>query len=227
MFGQQHDEIPKSEHHATTSIDSNQLIYVIDDDTNVRKSLHFVLSTFEVTSWPFACAIDFLDHLPSLQPAPILVDMRMANIDGIKLMEILLERGINWPVIVMTAHADIPTAVQAVKLGALEFLEKPFDLELLRDSVQLALAQLPTLNQVENIRCNARRLFESLSRREIEVMSVLTEGVSNKAAAFRLSLSVRTVEMHRANAFGKLKVKNIAEVVRLAHAGGINLASHK
>lgn len=204
---------------------THQSIYVVDDDTQNRQFLHFVFSTFEITSWSFSSAIDFLDNLPYLEPAPILMDAHLPNIGGVKMMKMLLEQGVNWPIIVMTTHADIRTVVHTMKLGATDFLEKPFDLNLLNESVQLAFAKLPSLKHVEDIRCESRRLFETLTRRESEVIFARLDGMSNKAIAFHLSLSVRTIEMFRANAFLKLKVRNLAEVVRLAHDAGVNLAS--
>ena len=131
-------------------------------------------------------------------------------------MNILRDRGIEWPVIAMTAHGNIPVAVQALKLGAIEFLEKPFEFEALETCLQYAFAQLAAVKKTVAVRNNARRRFETLSPRESEVASALMQGMSNKTAAHLLSLSVRTIEMHRANALTKLEVKSIAEVVRLA-----------
>jgi two-component system, LuxR family, response regulator FixJ len=201
-------------------------VYVIDDDIEVRRSLHFLLSTIGFVSWPFACASDFLDNLPSLQPAPILLDIRMPDIDGIQLMRILSDRGINWPTIVITAHAGIPTAVQATKLGAIDYFEKPFDFLELKCSVRSAIEQLATIRRANETKENARRLLSALSPREMEVLVLLVEGLSNKAAAYRLSLSVRTVEMHRANALHKLGIQRVAEAVLLLHEGRITLAPH-
>ena len=192
------------------------LIYVIDDDAHFRRSLHFMLPTVGFNSWPFACAADFLESLPSLKPAPILLDVRMDDIDGVALMRILSGRGIKWPVIIMTGHGNIATAVETIKLGAIEFLEKPFELRLLETSLHSALAQLTSIRVAEEIRRNSQTLFDSLSQREMDVILLLMKGSPNKTAAHELSLSVRTVEMHRSNALRKLKVKSIAEAVRLA-----------
>lgn len=201
------------------------LVYVIDDESEVRRSLHFLLSTADLVSWPFASAADFLDNLDTLEPAPILLDIRMPKIDGVQLMNMLRERGIDWPVIAMTAHGDIPIAVQVIKLGAIEFLEKPFRFEALEACLQNAFSQLAVGNETVAARNAARGLFALLSPRETEVMDVLMQGISNKVAANQLSLSVRTIEMHRANALAKLNVKSIAEVVRLANAAELAFAS--
>lgn len=200
-------------------------VYVIDDDLQLRRSLDFLLSTAGFVSWPFASASDFLESLPSLQPAPILVDVRMEPINGIELMGILSDRGIRWPVIVMTGHGEIPIAVQAIKLGAMEFLEKPFVFEDLERSLRRAIADLPTIAIAEQKRSKSQRLFGSLSPRELEVMMVLMNGMSNKMVAYNLSLSVRTIEMHRANALAKLESRSIAEAIHVAKEAGITLGA--
>lgn len=202
-------------------------VYVIDDESEVRRSLNVLLSTIGIDSWPFASASDFLDNLDNLKPAPILLDVRMPDFDGIQLMTILCERGVEWPVIVMTAHGEIAIAVQAIKLGAVEFLEKPFEFEILEISLQKAFSQVSAFNEANAVRDNATRLFALLSSREIEVVNVLMQGIANKVAAHLLSLSVRTIEMHRANALAKLRVKSMAEVVRLANLADLSLHSTK
>lgn len=205
---------------------SNQ-IYVIDDDVVVRRSLHFVLETAGYLSWPFASAMDFLENLPDLAPAPILLDVRMPNIDGIQLMTMLSDRGIDWPIIIMTAHGDIPVAVQTIKMGAIEFLEKPFELNALELALHAAINNLSSLTQAAKIRQDTHHLFDLLTPREVEVIMALMEGLSNKATAYQLSLSVRTVEMHRANALIKLKVRSIAEAISLAGKAGVTLTARK
>jgi len=209
----------------THYVAGNTQVYVIDDDSEIRRSMHLLLSTCGITSWPFASASDFLDNLASLKPAPILLDVRMPAIDGIQLMNMLLERNIGWPIIVMTAHGEIPLAVQAMKLGAIEFLEKPFGFEALEMSLQSAFAKISAINEANAVRDNARRLFELLSARETDVVKLLMQGLPNKVAAHLLSLSVRTIEMHRANALAKLNVKSLAEVVRLAGDAGLDIFS--
>lgn len=191
-------------------------VYVIDDESEVRRSLHFLLSTAELVSWPFAAAEDFLENLEALVPAPILLDIRMPEVDGIQLMTELRRRGIDWPVIIITAHGDIRVAVKAIKLGAIEFLEKPFEFEELEACLKSAFENIADAKNAVSVRKAALARFDLLSPRETEVIDVLLQGIPNKTAAHLLSLSVRTVEMHRANALAKLQVKSIAEVVRLA-----------
>ena len=200
-------------------------VYIIDDESDVRRSLHFLLSTIGLVSWPFACAQDFLDSFGGLEPAPVLLDIRMPAMDGLELMTVMRERGVNWPTIVMSAHGDIKVAVKAIKLGAIEFLEKPFEFEALDLSLQVAFAQLAHVNDRFAAGNAARAAFASLSPREADVINVLMRGMPNKTAAHVLDLSVRTVEMHRANALAKLQVKSIAEVIRLASAIGSDTAT--
>lgn len=204
-------------------LQNRRAIYVIDDDADIRKSLHFRLSASHINAWPFSTAADFLEHLPFLKPAPILLDIRMANIDGLQLLAILKERAVSWPVVVLTAHGGVGVAVRAMKLGAIEFLEKPFAPEDLDHAVEQAFAILEQSERLHATRSQARDRFELLTGREALTMAILMEGVPNKEAAHRLCLSVRTVEMHRINALSKLKVKSMAEVVQLAILAGLSL----
>lgn len=202
-----------------------QTVYVIDDDVAVRRSLQFLLSTAGFTSWPFSCAFDFLDNLPNLRPAPILLDINMPEIDGMDLLSELTNREIKWPVIAMTGNAGIPVAVQAIKNGAVDLLEKPLDFDLLEAALGDAVERLSNAKDSEETRRNARLLIERLSSRETEILALLIDGLPNKVAAHHLSLSVRTVEMHRANALQKLKVKSIAAVLHLEKDAGYALKS--
>lgn len=190
-------------------------VYVIDDDGDLRKSLHFLLSASGITVWPFSSAEDFFDHLPTLNPGPILLDMRMPGIDGLEALDMLRQMKVRWPVIVMTAHGDIPIAVRAMKLGAVEFLEKPFRADMLDHALLQALDILDKSTDLDAQQSKVRALLQKLSRREGEVVAILVEGLSNKAAAHRLGLSTRTIEMHRRNALKRLGVKSIAETVTL------------
>lgn len=205
------------------AFETRNQVYIIDDDREVRRSIHCLLSTADIVSWPFGSAADFLESLDSLAPAPILLDIRMRDIDGIQLMQILRNRGIEWPIIVITAHGAIEIAVRAIKLGAIEFLEKPFGFDAINDCLKIAFGQLDAIKAAQALEDAARGLFARLTPREMEVLRVWGQGFPNKIAAHHLSLSVRTVEMHRANALAKLKVKSIAEVVRLARDAGLDM----
>lgn len=210
---------------AAEEVDRAHLVYVIDDDSDVRKSLHFLLGASNITAWPFASAADFIDQIHDLEPAPILLDIRMAEVDGLDVLTILKERQIGWPVIIMTAFSEVSVAVRAMKLGAIEFIEKPFAPEVLQQALELAFALLEKQQAALRSRMDARRLFAVLSRRESEVIHLLMEGAANKVIANRLELSVRTVELYRSNALIKLGVKSIAEVMALAVLADIPLAN--
>jgi two-component system response regulator FixJ len=197
------------------SAPAQRAVYVIDDDVDVRKSLHFLLTSSSMMAWPFASADEFIDLLPNLAPAPILVDIRMAGTDGLQMLRILKARAVAWPIIVMTAHADVAMAVNAMKLGAIEFLEKPFEAAALIDILDQAFCELDQLRQAWVARNDARLLIGQLSRRESDVLTILMQGTLNKVAAHQLGLSPRTVEMHRGNALAKLGLKSMVEVVAL------------
>lgn len=197
-------------------------IYIIDDDSDIRKSLFFRFSDSHITVWPFASASDFLENLPLLIPAPILLDIRMAEIDGLQLLEMLRDQAVLWPVIILTAHGDVGVAVKAMRLGAIEFIEKPFAPEVLDHAIELAFSVLKEREHMLSARDQARYRIGQLTAREREVMAILMEGVANKEVAHRLEISVRTVEMHRANALSKLSVRSIAKVVELFSLGGVS-----
>jgi len=193
----------------------DRVIYVIDDDAEIRKSLHFLLSTMGIRSWPFGSGEDFLEQVAELAPSPILLDMRMRGIDGIGVLTGLLERNLDWPVIVMTGHGDIEIAVRSMKLGAIEFLEKPFEADVLEVAVAGAFGLIAKRLQERSHYAEAMRLMNRLTAREAEVIEGLIEGLPNKLVAHRLGLSTRTVEMHRANATAKLEGRSIAEIATL------------
>jgi len=190
-------------------------VYVIDDDADLRKSLHFALATSNINAWPFATPEDFLDQLATLEPAPVLLDFRMPTLDGIQVLETLKAREIDWPVIMMTAHGDIPTAVNAMKLGAVDFVEKPFCLDELDALLDKSFSRLTRIVAESRERRKARGKLSMLSPRETETIGWLVQGLSNKEVAQRLNLSPRTVEIHRANGLSKLGAKSVAEVVRM------------
>ncbi|WP_296719268.1 response regulator [Erythrobacter sp.] len=210
----------EAEAEAKTEAGTTPRVYVIDDDSGVRKSLHFMLAASGIQAWPFASAADFLDQLPFLTPAPLLVDIRMPEIDGLQLLTILKERGVTWPAVILTAHGDVSVAVQAMKLGAIDFLEKPFAAQAINQAITQAFDVLDQMQHMLSARDQARYGIAQLTARERETMAILMEGVPNKEVAHRLGLSVRTIEMHRGNALAKLNVKSVAEVVALANLAG-------
>jgi FixJ family two-component response regulator len=175
--------------------------------------------TFE--PYPFGSAKDFLESLPTLKPGCILLDLGMPDIDGFGVMKELKRRDIDWPVIVLTGASEVQIAVQAMKAGAVEFLEKPVRLDPLLETLHTATALLDErLSSGERHRA-ARSRIDQLSAREREVLDGLIAGQSNKELAQSLGIGLRTVEMHRGNMMDRLGVSSVAQVVALAIEAGL------
>jgi two-component system response regulator FixJ len=220
MFAVQMNAVPRSqiggeEGYERMEFQNGRTIYVVDDSADVRKSLHKLLGAMDINAYPFRSGGDFLDGLPDLKPAPILVDIRVPEIDGLELMGELRRRENAWPIIAMTGHGEVPIAVKAMRLGAIEFLSKPFEVEALESALDLAFGALRDTVMEERQRDAAAVRFAALTQREREITDELVAAHSNKEIARTLDLSVRTVEMHRANAMRKLGVSNIVELVAL------------
>ena len=197
------------------------LIFIVDDDESVREALAWLLRSRRLASENFASAEAFearLDAQPlSDQPHCLLLDVRMPGISGLALFDRLLERGLidAMPVIFLTGHADVPTAVDAVKRGAFDFCEKPFSDNALVDRIEHALgASLRAIEARRARRTIAARIAE-LTERERDVMRRVVEGLPNKLIADQLTISVRTVEVHRARVFEKMEVKSAVELANL------------
>ena len=199
-------------------------VYVIDDDRDVRRSLSFMLGAADIRSHPFGSGQDFLEALPDLDPGCILLDLRMPHMDGFQIMDALAERRIDWPVIVMTGHGEVPVAVRAMKLGAVDFIEKPFSEQALLDSFAQAFALLKDREAAGRRRRDAHERADSLTAREKEVLQNLLAGQSNKEIAQSLGISLRTVEMHRGNMMDRLHAASLAEALTLALEAGITPA---
>jgi len=196
-------------------------VYIVDDDASVREALAWLLRSRRLGSQAFDSAEAFLEviegaHLPP-RPACLLLDVRMPGMSGLALFECLVERGLHQalPVIFLTGHADVPTAVSAVKRGAFDFCEKPFSDNALVDRVEQALAQSATIVQAQEVRARLRQRLGELTDRERAVMQLVIEGLPNKRIADQLDISVRTVEVHRARVFDKMEVKSAVELANL------------
>jgi len=197
------------------------IVYVIDDDDAVRQSLEFLLKTANIGARGFESAKAFLDELPTIKSGCIITDVRMPDITGIDLLRRVKERGVDLPVIVITGHGDISLAVEAMKIGAVDFLEKPFDDDLLLTSVRSALSR-----NANSVRQNAeladiQEKLAALSNRERQVLDGLVSGAANKAIAFDLGISPRTVEIYRANLMTKMAANSLSDLVRMAITAGI------
>lgn len=191
-------------------------VYVVDDDRDVRLSLAFQLRTMGYEPRPFVAATDFLAEIQALSPGCVLLDVRMAGMDGVQAIAELRRLGNDWPVIVMTGHAAIAIAVEVMKSGAVDFLEKPFDEQQLQGALENGFAKLDRDRDQQLADASATERLARLSPREVEVLRMLLAGEQNKMVAHSLQLSIRTVEMHRANLLAKLEVRSVAEAAALA-----------
>src|SRR5450755_2249413 len=196
-------------------------VYVIDDDEAMRDSLHFLLDSagFEVTL--FATAQQFLDALPALSFGCLVSDVRMPGIDGIELLKRLKAAHSAFPIVVMTGHGDVPLAVEAMKLGAVDFLEKPFEDDRLIGMIEAALRQAEPAAKSEAVTHDIAARIATLSPRERQVMDGLVAGLSNKLIARDYDISPRTIEVYRANVMTKMQANSLSELVRLALRAGL------
>jgi two-component system, LuxR family, response regulator FixJ len=196
-------------------------VYVIDDDEAMRDSLNFLLdsSGFEVTL--FENAQQFLDTLSALAFGCVVSDVRMPGIDGIELLKRMKALDSPFPIVVMTGHGDVPLAVEAMKLGAVDFLEKPFEDDRLIGMVEIAIRQAETAVKSEAITHDIAARIATLSPRERQVMDGLIAGLSNKLIAREYDISPRTIEVYRANVMTKMQANSLSELVRLAMRAGL------
>ena len=197
---------------------TEKLVYLVDDEEAIRRSAGFMLRTsgFKVES--FASGVEFLKDVRDLPLGCVLLDIRMPGMDGLEVQQALIERGIAMPVVIMTGHGDVNIAVRAMKAGAIDFIEKPFEKAVLMAALDQAQARLDRSGQRRTNAEEAATRLKILTPREREVLDGLVEGLPNKTIAFDLGISPRTVEIHRANLMAKLEVRSLSEALRLAFA---------
>jgi two-component system response regulator FixJ len=196
-------------------------VHVIDDDDAVRQSLEFLLRSARLEVRTYESAVAFLKALPNIEPGCIVTDVRMPELSGLDLLRRLRELDIRMPVIVITGHGDVPLAVEAMRAGAVDFLEKPFDDEAFLVSVRAALGAFDKDAARDSERNEIAERLASLSGREREVLEGLVAGQPNKNIAYDLGISPRTVEIYRANVMTKMKAASLSELVRMALVAGI------
>ncbi|AZO54699.1 MULTISPECIES: response regulator FixJ [unclassified Mesorhizobium] len=194
----------------------SDLVHVVDDDVDVRKSLGFLLATADFAVRLHESATAFLSTATSHLDGCIVTDVRMPGIDGIGFLRQLRAGGHTIPVIVMTGHADVALAVQAMKEGAADFIEKPFDDEILIEAIRSALANRNQANAAHPQSADIRARLSTLSERERQVLDGLVSGLPNKTIAHDLGISPRTVEIHRANVMSKMGASSLSHLVRMA-----------
>jgi two-component system response regulator FixJ len=196
-------------------------VHVIDDDDAARDSLEFLLRTAQIDVRTYESAAAFLEALPKAGSGCIITDVRMPGISGIDLLRRLREIDLDMPVIVITGHGDVPLAVEAMKVGAQDFFEKPFDDEALLAAVRAALNRQENVGRRNVELSEIRAKVETLSKRELEVLQGLVAGHPNKTIAYDLGISPRTVEIYRANVMTKMNAASLSDLVRMAIVAGL------
>jgi two-component system, LuxR family, response regulator FixJ len=201
---------------------SNPVVHVIDDDDAARDSLRFLLESAQMVVRTYDSAVRFVDQLSRVEPGCVVTDVRMPGMNGIELLRRLSESPTRLPVIVITGHGDIQLAVEAMKLGAHDFFEKPYDDEAFLCSIQAALQHQEDGAKREAAKAELKSRLATLSAREREVLEGLVAGKANKNIAFDLAISPRTVEIYRANVMSKMNASSLSELVRMALIAGIS-----
>jgi len=191
-------------------------VFVVDDDPAVRQSLRWLIESVGLTVKAYGTANEFLEQYSHDGHGCLVLDVRMPGLSGLDLQEKLAARNIEIPIIVVTGHADVPMAIRAIKAGALDFIEKPFNDQVLLERIGQALAADARIRKTQNERAEIAARLESLTSREREVMEMVVSGKANKVIAGQLGVSQKTVEVHRANVMKKMQVESLAGLVRLA-----------
>ncbi len=194
---------------------TDAVVHLIDDDEWVRQAIAFMLTTSGFAVRVYESATAFLDALPSVQPGCIVTDVRMPGMDGLELQRELKNRNVGLPVIVVTGHADVSLAVEAMKAGAIDFIEKPFNDETLLAAIRVAVERHSSNSRRTEEVAAIQTKLDSLSPREREVLDGLIAGLPNKTIAYDLNISARTVEVHRANLMSRMAANSLADLVRM------------
>lgn len=196
-------------------------VYIVDDDDSVRRSVGFMLKTSGIEVQTFDTGVEFLKQSRDLQPGCVLLDIRMPEMDGLEVQAELIERGVPYPIVIMTGHGDVELAVQSMKAGAVDFIEKPFDKTVMLAAVKEGFSRLNEASDMSRRKEEARLLINGLTPREYDVIVGLTKGYPNKTIGYDLGISPRTVEIHRANLMRKLNVNNLSDLLRIAFSAGL------
>ena len=200
------------------SEDELRLVHLVDDDEAIRRSVGFMLKTSGYHVRTYESGAELLKGAPHIERGCILLDIRMPGMDGLEVQGALKDKGVTLPVIIMTGHGDVSLAVQAMKAGSVDFIEKPFEKAVLLSAIEHGIDRLKrSAAEVERADEAAVRL-QALTPREREVLDGLARGLPNKTIAYDLGISPRTVEIHRANLMSKLGVKSLSEALRIAFA---------
>ncbi len=196
------------------------VVHVIDDDEAMRESLAFLLDTSGLAARTYDSAVAFLEQIDAAEAGVIVTDVRMPEMTGLELVKRLKARDVDLPIIMITGHGDVPLAVEAMKAGVVDFLEKPFEEEKLLAAIRTALADSSKIDEDQAERERLKQILESLSPREHEVLDGVVAGKLNKVIAHELGISPRTVEVYRANVMSKTGASGLSELVRIALLAG-------
>ncbi|MEL6415666.1 MAG: response regulator [Pseudomonadota bacterium] len=200
---------------------SNRIVYLVDDDEAIRHSASFMLRHAGYTVKTYPDGMSFLDSVSEDHDGCILLDVRMPGMDGLAVQGALNHRGINMPVIILTGHGDVPVAVEAMKGGAIEFLEKPYEKQALVGAIENAFNLLDNQSADDKRSREAKARLTELTPRELQVLECLVDGLTNKGIAQSLSISPRTVEIHRAHMMEKLQADSLSNALRFAFLAGM------
>ncbi|CAO1654003.1 response regulator transcription factor [Parasphingorhabdus sp. NYA22] len=200
---------------------SERLVYIVDDDDSVRRSAAFMLRHAGFKVEPVESGVDFLKLAKGAERGCVLLDVRMPEMDGLQVQQQMIKDGIDMPVVILTGHGDIEIAVQAMRAGAVNFLEKPYEKEALIAAMEEAFVRLEDSNLKEMAASEAKVRLACLTGREQDVLDGLLAGLPNKTIAYDLGISPRTVEIYRANMMEKLRVRSLAEALRIGFAAEI------
>lgn len=197
-----------------------RMVHLVDDDGSVRRSVAFMLKTSGHQVQSYESGAELLKNSAQLEQGCILLDIRMPGMDGLEVQQKLQEKGIRLPVIIMTGHGDVGLAVRAMKAGAVDFIEKPFEKDTLFSSLDEGFRRLSQEQVTGERRRDAKVKLQALTARELDVLDGLAQGMPNKTIAYDLGISPRTVEIHRANLMTKLGARSLSEALRIAFAAG-------
>jgi two-component system, LuxR family, response regulator FixJ len=195
-----------------------RVVHLVDDDEAIRRSVGFMLRTSGFHVHTYESGVELLKAAPNLEAGCILLDIRMPGVDGLEVQAALRDKGVTLPVIIMTGHGDVSLAVQAMKAGAVDFIEKPFEKALLLSAIEHGIDRLRRTAANRDQADEASVRLQALTPREREVLDGLAKGLPNKTIAYDLGISPRTVEIHRANLMTKLDVRSLSEALRIAFA---------
>jgi FixJ family two-component response regulator len=200
---------------------NGHIVYIVDDDVSVCKSLGLLLKSHGFRVEIFTLAKDFLNFKHPKLPSCLLLDIELPDINGLELQDKMVARGLHIPTIFITGHGDIPMSVKAIKTGAIDFLPKPFNVKQLLNTIKLAISKNKTQNKEHSEITQIKRHVKTLSPRELEVFHLVAKGLMNKEIAYKMGTVLQTIKVQRGRVMQKMQAKTVTELIHLAHRAGI------